>query len=211
MHHARQNTQQADHAPDARVAGGPVRTAPGSGDTGPIPRPDGGPTRPDQARPEQTRGEQARADQVGAGQNGADQSGIGQNGAGPASAGQPGPVRADGGPASPRETVPGGPSDETAARTRPDADARPGGNDPLVVGAEDFRRRWHDLQASFVDDPRTAVRRADDLTGEAVDALGRALAERRGRLVDGDAGTDTERLRQALRGYRALLDRILSS
>ncbi|XRQ14692.1 hypothetical protein ACN3XK_28620 [Actinomadura welshii] len=80
--------------------------------------------------------------------------------------------------------------------------------------SERFRERWRDVQSEFVDDPGEAVRKADGLASEAVDALGRAIAEHRRALSDGLEGRerpDTERLRLALRGYRDLLDRIFAA
>ncbi|MFC4052441.1 hypothetical protein ACFOY4_22375 [Actinomadura syzygii] len=80
--------------------------------------------------------------------------------------------------------------------------------------AERFRQRWHDVQAAFVDDPGEAVRRADDLASDAVDALGRAIAAHRQTLTEGrdDQGkSDTERLRLALHGYRDLLNQVIEA
>ncbi|MEU8801983.1 hypothetical protein [Spirillospora sp. NPDC048819] len=80
--------------------------------------------------------------------------------------------------------------------------------------SERFRERWREVQSAFVDDPGLSVRKADDLASEAVDALGRAIAEHRRALSDGlkdREHADTERLRLALRGYRDLLDRIFAA
>ncbi|WP_344587006.1 hypothetical protein [Actinomadura vinacea] len=95
----------------------------------------------------------------------------------------------------------------------------------LDAGAADrFRRRWREIQTDFVDDPVRAVHGADELAAEVVNAIGRALADRKRALeesqpadADGAPGTapgtapDTERLRQALRGYRELVDRLLDT
>ncbi|NKZ05388.1 hypothetical protein [Actinomadura latina] len=80
--------------------------------------------------------------------------------------------------------------------------------------AERFRERWREVQSSFVDDPGEAVRRADGLASDAVDALARAIAAHRRTLSDALEGgdrPDTERLRLALRDYRELLDRIFAT
>ncbi|WP_248964552.1 hypothetical protein [Sphaerisporangium perillae] len=76
----------------------------------------------------------------------------------------------------------------------------------------DFERRWRKVQASFVDDPREAVERADRLADEAV----AAITSRKQGLVDrwknGDQNgdqNDTERLRLALRDYRSLLQELV--
>ncbi|NBE98964.1 hypothetical protein FE391_37200 [Nonomuraea sp. KC401] len=80
--------------------------------------------------------------------------------------------------------------------------------DPAQVQA-----RWRDLQASFVDDPGEAVRRADGLLGEVVEAFTSSLTSRTDTLRDGwkDAGAhDTELLRLALRDYRNVLEHLLA-
>ncbi|MFC4913862.1 hypothetical protein [Actinomadura gamaensis] len=79
-----------------------------------------------------------------------------------------------------------------------------------------FRERWHEVQAGFVDDPEESVRKADELTAEVVNAIGQALTSRKHELDERwrnekDAPSDTERLRQALRGYRTLVDRMLGA
>nr|WP_055502933.1 hypothetical protein [Nonomuraea pusilla] len=75
------------------------------------------------------------------------------------------------------------------------------------------RTRWREVQSSFVDDPGDAVRRADGLVGEVVDAITKALAGRRSALRErweGSGGArDTEQLRLALREYRTVLERLL--
>jgi hypothetical protein len=83
---------------------------------------------------------------------------------------------------------------------------------PLIGAAESrrFRERWHDVQASFVDDPAVAVTAAADLVEEAMRALTGGLAELRG-AADGWSGEEppTERLRVAVRRYRVVLNRLL--
>ncbi|RBQ20466.1 hypothetical protein DP939_11865 [Spongiactinospora rosea] len=78
--------------------------------------------------------------------------------------------------------------------------------------ATEIQRRWRDVQATFVDDPRLAVERADGLFGEVVAAMREALDSRADRLHEQwtNAGeADTERLRLALRDYRATLEHLL--
>ncbi|MGW0193543.1 hypothetical protein [Nonomuraea sp. NPDC003201] len=78
---------------------------------------------------------------------------------------------------------------------------------------DQVQARWRDLQASFVDDPGEAVRRADGLVGEVVDALTSSLTTRtnglRDRWKDTEAA-DTEQMRLALRDYRSVLERLLA-
>ncbi|MCA2222940.1 hypothetical protein [Nonomuraea aurantiaca] len=81
------------------------------------------------------------------------------------------------------------------------------GSDPV-----DVRARWHDLQASFVDDPREAVQRADSLLDEVAASLCQALESRISELQylwKNTAHSDTEQLRMALRSYRDVMHRLL--
>jgi hypothetical protein len=86
---------------------------------------------------------------------------------------------------------------------------------PLFAGNEsdDFRHRWTDIQAAFVDEPRQAVEKADGLVAEAMKRLAEIFARERGNLEQqwskgGDVST--EDLRVALRRYRSFFDRLLS-
>jgi hypothetical protein len=81
---------------------------------------------------------------------------------------------------------------------------------------EEFRRRWGAIKATFVDDPREAVRRAEELTDEVVRELTTAVESRRRDLAErlqdsgpADDKAETERLRVALNDYRGLLSPIL--
>lgn len=76
--------------------------------------------------------------------------------------------------------------------------------------ADEMRQRWHEIQATFVDDPRDALRRADELTGQVLKSLSTALEDRRNALEHGVTGGDTEQLRIALRQYRLMLDQVLA-
>ncbi|MEU4235147.1 hypothetical protein AB0F17_63690 [Nonomuraea sp. NPDC026600] len=71
---------------------------------------------------------------------------------------------------------------------------------------------WRDLQASFVDDPRDAVQRADSLLDEVMASVHQALESRirelQGRWKN-PSHNDTEQLRMALRSYRDTLHRLL--
>ncbi|MFG2004713.1 hypothetical protein ACGFNU_36730 [Spirillospora sp. NPDC048911] len=82
--------------------------------------------------------------------------------------------------------------------------------------AERFHERWRELQSAFVDDPQDAVRKADELTTEVVEAIKVSVAARKRTLderwrTEKDAPADTERHRLALRAYRDLLERLLST
>jgi hypothetical protein len=101
-----------------------------------------------------------------------------------------------------------------AARQRPSGadDSQPG---PLLDDTESqgMRSRWDEIQTGFVDDPRQAVERADQLVAEAMKRLAETFASERdnleGQWSRGDE-VNTEELRVALRRYRAFFDRLLS-
>jgi hypothetical protein len=86
---------------------------------------------------------------------------------------------------------------------------------PLFPDAElgDLRHRWQNVQSGFVDDPRTAVRQADELVASLMKRLADIFAEERSKLErdwDKSGDVSTEDLRQALQRYRSFFDRLLS-
>jgi hypothetical protein len=79
--------------------------------------------------------------------------------------------------------------------------------------SERFRNSWHDIQGGFVDEPRHAVEKADELVATVIKRLAEVFANERDTLEAAWAkGNDvsTEDLRQALRRYRSFFDRLLS-
>lgn len=74
--------------------------------------------------------------------------------------------------------------------------------------ARSFQERWRDVQLRFVDSPKDAAGDAAELVDEAVEKLTASLRGQRAGL-DNDT-EDTEQLRVQLRGYREILNRILS-
>ncbi len=78
--------------------------------------------------------------------------------------------------------------------------------------SRDFHKRWTDIQTAFVDEPRQAVERADELVAEVIKRLADSFAQERSRL-EGQWGrgdnVSTEDLRVALQRYRAFFDRLL--
>jgi hypothetical protein len=100
---------------------------------------------------------------------------------------------------------PGVPKHAGVAGAATTATAGGPGGDPVQL-----REQWSAIQSSFVDDPRASVAAASELVNEAITTLVATIAERerslRGEWEDGSA--DTENLRNALRGYRGLLDQI---
>ena len=79
--------------------------------------------------------------------------------------------------------------------------------------AKDFHSRWNAVQISFVDDPRQAVRQADELVAQVMKSLAETFSNERAKLEGQVEQTDkasTENLRVALRRYRSFFERLLS-
>ena len=95
-----------------------------------------------------------------------------------------------------------------------DEDGASGTRERLVPAdrAEAYGSRWDALKGDFVDEPRRAVRSADELVGEVLDELQRLFADQRRDLEQSfnDDRASTEDLRLALRRYRSFFDRLLS-
>ena len=83
----------------------------------------------------------------------------------------------------------------TPARARGTAQSAPQGD-----------RRWREIQAMFVDDPRDSVQRASDLIDTAIEEFLAAIRQRQAALASSwqNRDADTEALRSALKDYRAL-------
>jgi len=47
---------------------------------------------------------------------------------------------------------------------------------------DDFRKRWNDIQASFVDEPKPSVEKADQLVASVIQKLAQVFAEERSKL-----------------------------
>jgi hypothetical protein len=79
--------------------------------------------------------------------------------------------------------------------------------------ANSLRGKWDAVQVGFVDEPRQAVERADELVAGAMKRLAEIFAAERERLEkqwDRGDSVSTEELRVALRRYRAFFGRLLS-
>jgi hypothetical protein len=77
----------------------------------------------------------------------------------------------------------------------------------------DLRAKWDKAQIGFVDEPRTAVKQADELVATLVTRISEQFSVTRSELEhQWDRGDDvsTEELRQALRRYRSFFDRLLA-
>jgi len=76
-----------------------------------------------------------------------------------------------------------------------------------------LRARWTEIQAAFVDEPRSAVKSADSLVGDVLKSLSETFSKERARLEsqwDREGDVTTEDFRVALRRYRSFFDRLLS-
>lgn len=79
--------------------------------------------------------------------------------------------------------------------------------------AGNFRSRWDAVHIGFVDDPKQAVRQADELVAQVMKSLAESFSSERagieGQLEQPDSAS-TEALRLALRRYRSFFERLLS-
>src|SRR5512142_2811111 len=78
---------------------------------------------------------------------------------------------------------------------------------------DEFKGRWSEIQAGFVDEPRRAVQQADALVSDVISRIADSFSRERTQLEQQwDRGGDvsTEELRQALQRYRSFFSRLLS-
>ena len=78
---------------------------------------------------------------------------------------------------------------------------------------QDLQARWDDIQTGFVDEPRSAVERADSLVAHAMQQLAEAFSRERANLEhqwDSGENISTEDLRVAFQRYRSFFRRLLS-
>lgn len=87
-------------------------------------------------------------------------------------------------------------------------EAMSGERDSMWPGMGDVRRRFDQLQVQFVEEPQSAVSKAEELLKETVDRMASTMHERlrgiHGEL--GDGTKDTERLRLAMQRMRRMID-----
>ncbi|MBB5960012.1 hypothetical protein FHS29_006634 [Saccharothrix tamanrassetensis] len=114
------------------------------------------------------------------------------------------------------EPVTGTPTADARTGSAQSADQSPRSDDePLFTSdeADGYQVEWRALQADFVDDPRDAVQRADELVAQVIQSLATTFSEHK-RSLEGQwqegGQADTEELRLALRRYRSFFDRLLS-
>jgi hypothetical protein len=104
---------------------------------------------------------------------------------------------------------------ETAASSGPTNTREQETSVPLFAGDEsrNLRSRWESLQVGFVDEPRRAVKEADQLVNEAIGSLSKRFSTQRERLEQQwhrEQNVSTEELRLAFQRYRSFFDRLLS-
>jgi hypothetical protein len=86
---------------------------------------------------------------------------------------------------------------------------------PLLApeACQRMQSEWGSVQASFVDEPRQAVRKADELVASAIQQIAETFARERSKLEaqwDRKEEVSTEDLRVALTRYRSFFHRLLS-
>jgi hypothetical protein len=103
-----------------------------------------------------------------------------------------------------------GPRADTANTSAP-ADTSASADTSMVGDPDELHEQWAAIQSTFVDDPRGSVAAGAELVSETVATLVASAHEReRGLRGQWDReGVDTEGLRNALRSYRDLLDRLV--
>lgn len=89
------------------------------------------------------------------------------------------------------------------------------GSGPLLPqdSVQDLRRRWDEIQSTFVDEPRNSVQQADELVATAIQRLAESFSgQRTGLEQQWDRGDDvsTEDLRMALKKYRTFFQRLVA-
>ncbi|HEY5985185.1 MAG TPA: hypothetical protein VIV12_02200 [Streptosporangiaceae bacterium] len=103
---------------------------------------------------------------------------------------------------------------DAAAAPSPSADVAPGAQLLDAEERDNIVARWREIQAEFVDEPRTAIREADALVTDLVERLSRAFASELEQLESrwaSGAQASTEDLRQGLQRYRSFFERLLAA
>jgi hypothetical protein len=118
----------------------------------------------------------------------------------------------DGGP----QLVPGRNNETTVERDARGAVGSTAQPTPLFSENDvtDLRSRWSTVQAGFVDEPRQAVKEADNLVASVMQRLAEGFANERATLEkqwDRGDSVSTEDLRVAFQRYRSFFDRLLKA
>ena len=121
-------------------------------------------------------------------------------------------------PPASEPTEPAASADPTTAPAAPaDPSAQSESSTEEVLFADDdlaeLRARWAAVQASFVDDPKDCVQKADVLVSDLVEQLTSGFADARSHLVEqwarGEEASTVD-LRVALMHYREFFQRLLA-
>ncbi len=121
-------------------------------------------------------------------------------------------------PPASEPTEPAASADPTTAPAAPEDPIaqRESSTEELLFADDDLaelRSRWAAVQASFVDDPKDCVQKADVLVSDLVEQLTSGFAHARSRLEEQWARGEeasTEDLRVALMHYREFFQRLLA-
>ena len=92
----------------------------------------------------------------------------------------------------------------------PAAEPEPAAAAPVARDSTSPSTRWHEIQAMFVDDPRSSVELAAGLVGDSAEALVVSIQEHQHSLLAAWQGDDagTEELRTTLQQYRTFWNRL---
>jgi hypothetical protein len=108
------------------------------------------------------------------------------------------------------------PEANATAEARGDETTHEAGETPAQLFAgnerEEAERRWREIQANFVDEPRSSVEEANTLVADLMDRLVSGFGAERSRLeAQWGRGEDvtTEELRVVLQRYRSFFGRLL--
>ena len=121
---------------------------------------------------------------------------------------QPGPAAVS--PVEEPEVVGRGDAEISATFPVPDAEPEPVPEAPAPSATASLSTRWQEIQAMFIDDPRTSAELAAGLVDESVQSLIAFVKEQQDSLLAAWHGEDagTEELRTAVRHSRAFANRL---
>jgi hypothetical protein len=68
----------------------------------------------------------------------------------------------------------------------------------------DFHRRWDQLQSDFIEEPREAVKKAEQLIVEMLDHVTKSMRDRM-KATQGEGKADTEHLRLTMQRYKEFI------
>jgi hypothetical protein len=122
---------------------------------------------------------------------------------------QPGPTAVSS-PVEEPEVVGRGDAEISATFPVPDAEPEPVPDAPVASATASMSTRWQEIQAMFIDDPRTCAELAAGLVDDSIRALVAFVKEQQDSLLAAWHGDDagTEELRTAVRHYRAFANRL---